>query len=158
MINNSGSIFLYLSLTVFFVSLAAAGFVAWRLSSETWFSLFSSQSANQAELTTSDAPSEPILAADPLMPDINIAPSLIGQEATLNRQLITPLRLYYATRTDHLKSITVEPSTNNEYAALVTLQLATNNNAASVIFLYGSSQDEEIDFPAWEPGLLDDNP
>ncbi len=139
--HETGSVLLVLSVIIFLASLTAAA--------GTWYYV-NQPLAPTIEPTTSSVPS-PTTAANVLNPHIQLDPAVTADEATLQKNLITPLRQHYATQDEHLVTIAVRPHDDETYPTEVSLTLVdAERNERTVLFLY--------DLSVWNPKLLNNQP
>ena len=155
---QQGSILLNISIIIFLISATSAGYVAWQLrhtNSSILPDYITSQLAQPEDPQTIEDPTQ---QQNTLMPNITIDSSLTNHRSNLEKQLISPLRLYYATREQRLQAINIDPTEKENFLALVTLTLIKENTPENIEFLYVDTQDEKTDFPAWEPSMFDNTP
>lgn len=134
---QTGSLILSLSIIFFLVSLTLAGYIFYRH----WIIAYSA--SHQSTVTTTTSPDN-----DPLNPEITIDPVLSDQSDTIHTNIIEPMRQYFATRTQHLKSISITNSSESLFQ--VTITLTDKENVNSISF--------ESDGSQWTPTLLEDSP
>jgi zinc transport system permease protein len=135
---SAGSALLGISLVVFSISLALAGFI--------WYQDTSPVSLDPTAIPTSSAAD----AVDVLSPQITIDETLAEETATIQTNLITPIRQYYATQDERLAAIAIVPHDDETYPALVSLTLvAPEKEPRTISFLY--------DLSHWKPSHLDND-
>lgn len=137
--HNRGSLLLNVSLAIFIIALAAAGYV--------WYQLRESQTSGRQEAPpTSSSPQTS--HTDVLSPKIDIDLQLADQTDIVNANLIDPLRQYYATQDKQLKRIAVTAIEDDAYPASITLLVGGSTlGDEEISFLY--------DLTRWTPSMLD---
>lgn len=152
--SEAGSIWISLSLLVLLAAIVAVGGVGWLL----WNDADGSPEQLQQLLTSHQLPPAPVetTTPDPLRPTVIISPALKEDTAQLETKLISPLRAYYATKSERLGTITVDQATSDEHTAQVTFELISGGNATQHTFYYDrQGPDKNGNYPTWEPSLLD---
>lgn len=136
--NSAGSTLLGVSIVVFTISLALAGFI--------WY-----QGRTIAVTPATPTPTGVAAgASDVLSPSITINPSLLEKAATIQTNLITPVRQHYATRDERLAALTIVPHNDAKYPTKVSLTLIAPDGVSHTIsFLY--------DLSHWTPSHLDND-
>lgn len=136
---SAGSALLGVSLVIFGLCLALAGFV--------WYQGNAATPSAASPTPTGAAAG----ASDVLSPAIEIDKSLTDQTETIQDNLVVPLRQYYATKDEPLTRIVISPHDDEKYSSVVSLTLRTAENTDRTIsFLY--------DFSNWTPGHLANEP
>lgn len=141
--NHNGSILLFLSVIIFSGALAAAAI--------TWY--FTNKSIPASSPQESPMPAEQTeTPIDFLSPQTEIDADLNDNKDTLQKNLITPLRLYYATQNERLTTIKVQSNDDEKYRIRVSLTLVKDLSQAerTITFLY--------DLSPWNPSQLDNQP
>lgn len=144
---QQGSILLTLTLLMFAVSLSLALWISYRL----WSANNPDKMYTEQLSTTDPAPEES--APVSLEPALRLEDELATSRDDLLRQLVLPLRQYYATRPERLDSISIAAA-DEPYFATVTLNVATEGTQTEQSFNYGSVEQGKKQLPKWEPGML----
>lgn len=153
-----GGIALTLALIIFIISALAAGgvlFLLWQDSGRSWTNL-----QQVLKGGTPVPPREvPANTNDPLEASLVVASELAGERADFERQLLTPLRSYYATRTERLMRVEVLPADTDDHSTHVTLTVTENGEKREHTFFYDrGGEDLDGPYPKWEVALLDTAP
>ena len=144
-----------LAVIIFVLSTAAASgvlFVLWQDSGRSVTALQQTLQGNPG-VRHSTAPTN---ARDPLQPVLILTDDLTDQREELEKQLRTPLRRYYATKTEQLGDIRVQRADDDKHTASVTLTVTDGATMNEYTFFYDrTGKDREGPYPTWEPSLLD---
>lgn len=152
--SQRGSMLLSLSLLVFVVAVLACVVVGWLL----WQDAGQSWPAWQQLVLHRSRPVSvsPTPTVDALRPSVTIDSALKNQAQELEDQLVTPLREYYATKSERLGTIAIMPSDKPNHSTKVSYQLMSGQDQAQTTFYYDrSGEDKQGPFPTWSPSLLD---
>lgn len=142
-----GSILLSVSVIIFLISLTAAG--------GAWYVRQSRQLTDTALPSLAPAPDSLTAVLDPT---VTVDRELESERANLHKNLITPLRQYYATKDERLAAIHVAPlpvededeveDTDNTERARVSLRvIPPEGEEQTISFRY--------DLTPWTPSMLD---
>ena len=146
--STRGSIAIPLSLILFGIALAVAGFVAVQL-------LHKDINPLTLQKRLRSTPS-PTVTYDYLSPQLTIDPAFSAQEEELKKNLVSPLRQYYATRTERLGNISIEQIHSDKHTSRVTFDLMLGGANKTISFYYDQVEDHnKLIFPQWNPGMLD---
>lgn len=139
---------LTLTLLMFAVSLSLALWISYRL----WLANNPDKMYTEQLSKTDPAPTESTPVS--LEPTLSIEDELATSRDDLLRQLVLPLRQYYATRPERLDSISIVAA-DEPYFATITLNVVTEGNQVEQSFNYGSIEEgKKKQLPRWEPGML----
>jgi hypothetical protein len=138
------------------LSLPVAGWITWQLYQQNLLPAWKWNSTSQLEPTELPQPSSNL----GLEPIIDLAPNLDVPTNIIQQNLISPMRAYYATKSDQLRSIKVTkvPSDLNHDLSVTITLTNQSSDSRSLSFFYDQSRDEDgnqTGFPTWSPSLFD---
>lgn len=147
--SQRGSILLTVSLLLFLVSATAAGYVALKTNEN-----LSRAIAPAFLVAATVAPSiNPSASTDPLLPPLSLESPLEQKREEMTQQLFEPLRQYYATKTERLKSVSVSVAKKPHFAE-VTYVLSAVSATETHTFFYDLEK-KTGRLPVWNLSLLD---
>lgn len=140
-------------LVLMLAAVAGAGFAYWKWQGKSLDNLIPFSPVS----TVTPSPTEPTETPGAhLEPTVTISQDFARDLAELEKQLVKPLRQYYATREETLVAITVEPSDDEAHDTTVTVTLQQDEETEIHRFFYDRSGKKRTgEFPTWDPSFFD---